>query len=81
MTVGNTAAAYIETISQPSAPKAQFGSLPTVRFQITDINGNVVKDALNSLNAPSYMGMEGIATNATAAKTGKYVFFTEQMKI
>ena len=78
VTVGNTAAAYIETISQPSAPKAQFGSLPTVRFQITDINGNVVKDALNSLNAPSYMGMEGIATNATAAKTGKYVFFTEK---
>ena len=78
VTVGNTSATYIETIAQPKAPKAQFAGLPTVRFQITDINGNIVKDALNAANANSYMGMSGIKTNATAAKTGKYVFFTEK---
>ena len=77
VTVGNTSAAYIETIAQPKAPKAQFAGLPLVRFQVTDINGNVVKDALKATEN-GYMGMKGIATNATADKTGKYVFFTEK---
>ncbi|MGM9525880.1 MAG: hypothetical protein ACI3U1_06360, partial [Peptococcaceae bacterium] len=45
VTSTNTSAAYIETVSQPSAPKAQYAALPTVRFLVTDINGNVVKGA------------------------------------
>ena len=84
VTVGNTSAAYIETISQPSAPKAQFAGLPVVRFQVTDINGNVVKDALNAANANNYMGMSGIQANKVGGapeatvKSGRYAFFTEK---
>jgi len=42
--VGNTTAAYIETITEPTAPQALYDTLADdkVEFYITDINGNAV---------------------------------------
>ena len=86
--VGNTSAAYIETISEPVNPKALWGSLPTVRFQVTDINGNVFKaDAKNvgtdekpsyEYSIPADQGMNGIKGNAGTDKDykGKYIVLT-----
>ena len=74
----NTSAAYIETVSQPAAPKALYGTLPTVRFQVTDINGNIVagKDG----QEPTDSGMVGIEKNndANATYKGKYVVLTSK---
>lgn len=44
--VGNTSAAYIDTVKEPSAPLALFDAMEndTVEFTITDINGNTVTD-------------------------------------
>ena len=67
--VGDTDAAYIETVTVPTAPLAQFESLEDeVEFQITDINGNVVT-AFDD-------GMDGIKDNFT--EKGKYVVLTEK---
>ena len=45
--VGNTSAAYIETVKEPYAPLALFDGMEndTVEFAITDINGNTVTKA------------------------------------
>ncbi len=68
--VSNTSAAYIETISEPVNPKALWGNLPVVRFQVTDINGNVFKatntaaaDATPVYAIPENQGMDGIKYN------------------
>ena len=80
--VGDTGATYIETAEQPKAALAQFGDLfksnplngTKVRFNITDINGNVVKGT-NQTAATAGMGMNGIAGNAAS---GKYIVLTEK---
>ena len=77
VTVGNTAAAYIETILEPTAPQALYGTLKdyngnsNVRFQVTDINGNIVKG--NGTALPTDMGMDELA-----AKNVKYLSFVEK---
>lgn len=63
---GNTSAAYIETSNQPKAPKALYSSATSIRFRVTDINGNVVKTLADE-------GMDGIEGNES---TGKYVVLT-----
>ena len=82
--VGNTAAAYIETIVEPVNPKALWGTLPTVRFQVTDINGNIVKGInVNDKGIGEVdptQGMKGIANNVngtTDIKKGTYIVLTE----
>lgn len=75
VTVGDTGAAYIETVEQPRAPQALYGDLfksnkaqgTKVRFSITDINGN---------NVDNYAGMNGIANNGQY--DGKYIVLTEK---
>ena len=69
VSVGDTDAAYIETVTEPTAPLAQFEGLEDeVEFQITDINGNTVV-AFDD-------GMDGIKANE--ANKGKYVILTEK---
>ncbi len=69
VSVGDTDAAYIETVTEPTAPLAQFEGLEDeVEFQITDINGNTVV-AFDD-------GMDGIEDNF--ANKGKYVVLTEK---
>ncbi len=77
--VGNTKAAQIETLVQPSNPIAQFTTSaefgvasedPKVMFHIDDINGNaVVKETGDAL-----FGGKGI----TATEKAKYLFFVEK---
>ena len=70
--VGNTAAAYIETVTEPTAPLALYDTMDNdvIEFQITDINGNEVKDFDE--------GMDGIEGNTdVAAYKGKYIVLTE----
>ena len=87
--VSNTSAAYIETISEPVNPKALWGNLPVVRFQVTDINGNVFKaDAKNigtnddpkyEYSIPENGGMNGIKYNQNGQGTiekGSYIVLT-----
>jgi len=70
VTVGDTGAAYIETVTEPVSPIAQFESLgDDVEFQITDINGNVV--------TANDKGMDGINDNNNAT-VAKYVVLTEK---
>ncbi len=78
----NTSAAYIETTTQPENLIAQFTTASefasdgeeSVVFTITDINGNLVKDADDNGN-----GADGIFGNAPGTKTKtKYLFFTEK---
>ena len=66
VSVGNTASAYIETVTEPAAPQALYEAFDddVIEFQITDINGNVVK-AFDE-------GMDGIK-----AADGKYLVLTE----
>lgn len=67
--VGNTAATYITTASQPDAPVALFGGAADmdIRVDLTDVNGNVVSSA-NETTAP-----EGAKNAFDASK--KYVAF------
>ena len=65
---GNTSAAYIETSNQPKAPKALYSNATSIRFRVTDINGNIVKTLTDE-------GMDGIEGNTA---TGKYVVLTEK---
>ena len=89
VSVGDTGAAYIETSEQPRAAQALYGNLDKtdsrqgtkVRFNITDINGNVVKATVTGTTgyetaaATTGMGMNGIAGNANS---GKYIVLTEK---
>ena len=77
VTVTNTSATYIETVTEPTAPLAQYTDLEDeVEFQITDINGNEVTVA--------GAGMVGIDNNNVDAAAGekdyegKYVVLTEK---
>ncbi len=74
--VGNTAATYIDTVKQPSAPQALYNSDVTVRFQVTDINSNIIKDA----SAVDPQGMKGIfgIDPKSGDSTDKYVVFTQK---
>ncbi len=85
--VSNTSAANIETISEPVNPKALWGNLPVVRFQVTDINGNVFKAINNGTeDSPKYeivdnQGMNGIKNNVAGNKDlkiekGSYIVLT-----
>ena len=66
---GNTYASYIEVEDQPTAPIALYEGIDgDVSFTVTDINGNIVKDA----KAGNPQGMDGIF-NGT-----KYLIFTEK---
>ena len=76
VTVGNTDATYIETVTEPAAPIALFEDLDDeVEFQITDINGNVVTNINDG-------GMDGIQENNDPVNAngyeGKYVVLTEK---
>ncbi len=71
---GNTAASAIETVNQPKAPRAQYDNDTKIRFRVTDVNGNLVKEATNGA-APTDKGMSGIKANKT---TGKYIVLTEK---
>ena len=66
--VGNTSAAYIETVKEPTAPLALFDTMEddTIEFSITDINGNTVTDEDTT-------GMEDTLAN----ENGKYIVLTE----
>ncbi len=75
----NTSAAYIETVYEPANPQALWGAQPLVRFQVTDINGNIVVS--NSTSVPANQGMNGIRWNTVAAQSaheGKYIVLTEK---
>ena len=81
--VSNTSAANIETISEPVNPKALWGSLPVVRFQVTDINGNVFKAIDNNgiYEIVDNQGMNGIKNNVAGNKNlkiekGSYIVLT-----
>lgn len=86
--VSNTSAANIETISEPVNPKALWGNLPVVRFQVTDINGNVFKatntaaaDATPVYVIPENQGMNGIKYNVAGSRDlkiekGSYIVLT-----
>ena len=85
--VGNTSAAAIQTISEPVNPKALWGNLPVVRFQVNDINGNVFKPVVGGTTAaPTYTipdneGMNGIKYNvdgnsAKDIEKGSYIVLT-----
>lgn len=67
--VGNTAATYITTASQPDAPVALFGGAADmdIRVDLTDVNGNVVSSS-SETTAP-----EGAKNAFDASK--KYVSF------
>lgn len=66
---GNTYASYIEVEDQPKAPVALYeGMNGDVSFNVTDINGNIVKDA----KAANPQGMDGIFNGS------KYLIFTEK---
>ena len=72
----NTSAAYIETESQPTAPIAQFEKLDAdVTFTVTDINGNVVR---NADTTTPHQGMDGIFAGISPAKNTDYLFFVEK---
>ena len=69
VSAGNTVAAYIATEDAPKAPIALFeGIKGDVSFEVTDINGNIVKDA----KAANPQGMDGIFNGV------KYLVFTEK---
>ena len=65
VSVGNTAAAYIETTKAPTAPLAQYAAWDgdEIEFYVTDINGNAVDN---------FAGMSEIAD-----KNENYVVLTE----
>ena len=65
---GNTSAAYIETTEEPDALVALWENTVDVEFTITDINGNMVKNA-NAANN----GADQIFD-----QNPKYLFFTEK---
>ena len=67
--VGNTSAAYIETVKEPSAPLALFDTMEndTIEFSITDINGNTVTNK------------NAVGLGKTLANdNGKYIVLTEK---
>ena len=74
VTVGSTGATDIEVVKTPSSPiakdekAANYGDY--IQFQLTDINGNVVKNGAGAANA-TYSGTD----NSTAAK---YVSFASK---
>ena len=80
--VSNTSAAYIETIYAPANPQALWDGLPLVRFQVTDINGNIVVGT-NSGWVAENQGMNGIKYNAIgnsklSVEKGTYIVLTEK---
>ena len=78
VSIGDTGAAYIELADQPKAPQALYGNLnktdstqgTKIRFNITDINGNVVKGSDRQV-ASTGMGLDG-----TTKGDGKYLVLT-----
>ena len=75
--VGNTAATYIENVKQPTAPQALYNNNVTVRFQVTDINNNIIKDA-SAKNPQGMKGIFGIDPKNDGLTTEKYVVFTQK---
>ena len=75
--VGNTAATYIENVKQPTAPQALYNNNVTVRFQVTDINSNIIKDA-SAKNPQGMKGIFGIDPKNDGLTTEKYVVFTQK---
>ncbi len=70
---GNTSAAYIELEDQPTAPIAQFeGIAGDVSFEVTDINGNIVRGN-DKTGAVTDGGMSNIKKGNV-----KYMIFTEK---
>ena len=70
----NTSAAYIATEDQPTAPIAQYEKLDAdVTFTVTDINGNIVRNAA----ATDPQGMNGIF-KGNNTKVTDYLFFVEK---
>ena len=80
----NTSAAYITTEDEPKAPIAQFEKLDDdVSFVVTDINGNIVRNADVCFDADqkavhSHQGMVGIYDGLNDAKATDYLFFAEK---
>ena len=71
----NTSAAYITTEDEPKAPIAQFEKLDgDVSFVVTDINGNIVRNA----DGEDHQGMDGIFKGINDAKVTDYLFFAEK---
>ncbi|MBR5318049.1 MAG: copper amine oxidase N-terminal domain-containing protein, partial [Peptococcaceae bacterium] len=72
----NTSAAYIATEDQPAAPIAQYEKLDAdVTFTVTDINGNIVR---NADTTDSHQGMNGIYKDSSNTKVTDYLFFVEK---
>jgi len=76
---GNTSAAYIDVDDQPTAPIALYDDIDgAVTFEVTDINGNTVKEA-NGSSDNQAQGMQGIfGAPAKAAVKDKYLLFVEK---
>ncbi len=75
--VGNTAATYIENVKQPTAPQALYNNNVTVRFQVTDINSNIIKEA-SAADPQGMKGIFGIDPKNEDLTTEKYVVFTQK---
>ena len=72
----NTSAAYIATEDQPTAPIAQYEKLDAdVTFTVTDINGNIVR---NADTTDPHQGMNGIYKDSSNTKVTDYLFFVEK---
>ena len=81
VSVGNTAAAYINLLNTPNAPIALYSAIDDdsqdITFSMTDINGNQVAKNVTALANDPKSGAYNLAVNETNPKA-KYASFTQK---